>query len=73
MANLYQSDDRVGLSPSPGQHTHHTLLRTGDFEHDNHDQQYLGLQNILLGNTKQNKWILQIHTCFKPPIRNRQI
>ena len=47
MANLYQSDDRVGLSPSPGQHTHHTLLRTGDFEHDNHDQQYLGLQNIL--------------------------
>ena len=39
VANVYQPDDRLGLSPSFGQHSHHTLLSTGDFDHD-HRHEY---------------------------------
>ena len=51
VADLDQPDDWVGLSPSLGQHPHHTLLSTGDFDQDceyyDFDEQFGKFKNIL--------------------------
>ena len=57
VANVYQPDDRVGLSPSFGQHSHHTLLSTGDFDHD-HRREYD--DNFLI----DQKFIINVKMCL---------